>query len=817
MSSFLSRGFTAAKGLMKPGNINLNIRPLHPNPNLQSIIPETVAKEFSIVVISYDARLRRLTVATDERYRTAVETRIREYAEDSAFRDKLGNPRPEQISVVVEVFNPEQVQAALIRLYQSKQNVERIPITVKIARCVDIEVATQFRVLVTSIRGTEVSCIAEDGPGRETLTRMFDSQSFRERISESAFGESRLWNQLSPSIKFVDPGTVHKYIGEIYEVDQKASQKKIDDIAERINAGTAVKEGVIQRTIGEPEQLLSEIIGKLAEEKFSDVLIRYDFDTGEMLVRARVNGEYRDVQRLRMLNEAYKRIMVWIVTTTSGEPLIHKEHNGPLTFKKVVLPKSRRTVELATRVSYIPLTNTLHRNAECNGRVSFRILSGASNLLRLNELGYNDREYAVMLEVNNHRHGVVILVGEMGSGKSGTASALLTEQSILNPGKDIISIEQPVEYHNPYISQCELAEQENPMSKLKTVVRQGINGLFMGEINTKEMGEMAITSGMGGVFVVTTFHSTDPFTAVQRITEEPYEIVPSALSSCILAIIYQSLANKLCPTCSTHDFDWKDRLGANAKYTVNMQHLLEMLKKLKIPTTWEEAFEIACLKIGEDRWEKLSDKQKDSHRQGWDKEADGNIALAIHLSKVQLGKETLDLERWREECLEKQVLPFFVPLMAKGKTESGENCPDCVGKGKEPGIGGRTAIPEIWKPTKSEKRLIDNHASAVVLREAALKNGHCTLHRAGIDRLIRGVIGIEEYFDALGALVLEDQFPDEEASPDLDEKFHQTETNTDETGPLRTPRRGEYGASGRRTSGRSEWENGPIIDVPREG
>lgn len=761
MGSLLQR--TGAWWLRNRQGVELNTRPLYPNNKLQPIISEKTAKELHIVMVSYDARSRKLTVGTDPRHRQLVEEKFTGYARDSGFLKQLSNPSPDQIGIVVEVFNTEQVEAALKTLYpqHSSHEIDHLKPTITVARCLNPEIAALFNVMVMDVFGTTVRCLAEDGTGRDALIKLFNDQELKEKIAEVAFGNRDVGTDLVPEIKFVPKGTVERQLGEIYQLDRSAHNQRVENAAVRLNEGTQARTREEQREKGEPEELLSEILGRLAEEKCSDVKISYDFTEGCMVVRARSSGSYKDEGRYGISNEAFKRVIIWVLSRLNTEPVLRKNHDGALTFKGIRLPKSKRTIDLTTRVSYLPLVDTENRDAVCNGRLSFRILSGVSSLLRLDELGYIKVELDQVGKILNHKFGLVLMVGEMGSGKSQTATAILTDKKINNPGQDIVSLEQPVEYHNPYIDQVELGPDENPLNILRSMVRQGINGLFMGEINKKEMAEMAVSAGLGGVFVISTFHAKDAFTAVQRLVGEPFCIPRADLASCLVGVVFQGLATKLCPNCKKRDHNWKDRLKNDDRNRVSGEQLLEMMERLEIPTCWETAYQRFSEQVGETIWNKLEHSQKAALRSRFDQDSKNDLELAVRLAKKSLGEAEMPFQFWKDGMESEGMTPYFIPWIADGKLSKGEDCPECVGKGKKPGTSGRTAIPGIWVPSKYEKKLIVNGESDIALREAALGNHHCTVHRAGIERLHQGVISMEEYFAALGPLNLEDEFPDE--------------------------------------------------------
>ncbi|GAB4344667.1 MAG: type II secretion system ATPase GspE [Desulfobulbaceae bacterium] len=180
-------------------------------------------------------------------------------------------------------------------------------------------------------------------------------------------------------------------------------------------------------------------------------------------------------------------------------------------------------------------------------RVVMRLLDKSNVLLSLTELGMSDEDLETFKQLIRAPHGIILVTGPTGSGKTTTLYSAL---SILNePDKNIITIEDPVEYQIRGISQV----QVNPKidltfaNGLRTIVRQDPDIILVGEIRDLETAEIAIQSALTGHLVFSTLHTNDAASAVTRLIDMGVESF--LVSSSVNAIIAQRLVRKICGNC----------------------------------------------------------------------------------------------------------------------------------------------------------------------------------------------------------------------------------------------------------------------------
>lgn len=191
------------------------------------------------------------------------------------------------------------------------------------------------------------------------------------------------------------------------------------------------------------------------------------------------------------------------------------------------------------RVSTLPTTY--------GERVVLRLLDKTSVLLKLTDLGLTPKQYKVTDDLIHASHGIILVTGPTGSGKTTSLYAILS--TINNPDINIITIEDPVEYQIQGIGQI----QVNPKIDLtfarglRSIVRQDPDVILIGEIRDRETAEIAVQSALTGHLVFSTLHTNDSASAITRLIDIGME--PFLLSSSILAVVAQRLVRVLCNEC----------------------------------------------------------------------------------------------------------------------------------------------------------------------------------------------------------------------------------------------------------------------------
>lgn len=179
--------------------------------------------------------------------------------------------------------------------------------------------------------------------------------------------------------------------------------------------------------------------------------------------------------------------------------------------------------------------------------VVMRILDQSSISFTLDTLGFPDRELRLFEEIIRAPHGIVLVTGPTGSGKTTTLYSALN--SIYSVEKKIITIEDPVEYELDGINQIQVNTKAglNFASGLRSIVRQDPDVILIGEIRDKETADIAIQSALTGHLVFSTLHTNDAAGAVARLME--IGVDDYLLASSVICIMAQRLVRLLCDHC----------------------------------------------------------------------------------------------------------------------------------------------------------------------------------------------------------------------------------------------------------------------------
>jgi general secretion pathway protein E len=248
-------------------------------------------------------------------------------------------------------------------------------------------------------------------------------------------------------------------------------------------------------------------------------------------VRYRVDGILRDFQLLPKSAEAslVSRIKVMAALNIAEKRL---PQDG-----RIELRMGNQAFDV--RVSTLPTT--------FGERVVMRLLSKSRAMFSLPELGTNPGSLATLQRLVTSPHGIILVTGPTGSGKTTTLYAVLT--SIHKPDINIITIEDPVEYQLNGISQIQVNPKiELTFAKgLRSIVRQDPDVILIGEIRDKETADIAVQSALTGHLVFSTLHTNDSASAVTRLVDIGVE--PFLIASSLIAVVAQRLVRVLCPEC----------------------------------------------------------------------------------------------------------------------------------------------------------------------------------------------------------------------------------------------------------------------------
>jgi type II secretion system protein E len=179
--------------------------------------------------------------------------------------------------------------------------------------------------------------------------------------------------------------------------------------------------------------------------------------------------------------------------------------------------------------------------------ISIRILSRDSDLISLDRLGLDEYHLKILRRMIQKPHGIIFVTGPTGSGKSTTLYAALTEINTVD--KKIITVEDPIEYRIPGVTQVQVNAQIDLTfaTVLRTMLRQDPDIIMVGETRDSETAQAAIRAALTGHLVFSTLHTNDAAGAVSRLIDMGIE--PFLVASSVEGLIAQRLVRVLCPEC----------------------------------------------------------------------------------------------------------------------------------------------------------------------------------------------------------------------------------------------------------------------------
>jgi type II secretory ATPase GspE/PulE/Tfp pilus assembly ATPase PilB-like protein len=237
---------------------------------------------------------------------------------------------------------------------------------------------------------------------------------------------------------------------------------------------------------------------------------------------------------------------------------------------ETTLPKSLHT-PIVTRVKIMSNLNIAEQRLPQDGNIEFdfsgrtvdirsstsptfhgenvvlRILDKSNMVLGLDYLGLADGDQTALRRMTRIPHGIVLATGPTGSGKTTTLYSMLKEIDAME--KNVLTIEDPIEYRLPLIKQSQVNEQAGLtfIRAIRHYLRQDPDVILVGEVRDLETAQTAFQAAMTGHLVLSTLHTNDAASALSRLMDlgvEPY-LIPSSLR----AIIAQRLLRKICPEC----------------------------------------------------------------------------------------------------------------------------------------------------------------------------------------------------------------------------------------------------------------------------
>lgn len=335
--------------------------------------------------------------------------------------------------------------------------------------------------------------------------------------------------------RFAPPAQIVSAINTAYQQQSGQAQQLLESLDQREVlaeiAQLGEREDLLDVTGRAPViKLVNLILFEAVKGRASDVHVQPYED--RLVVRMRIDGVLCDAFDVPkgLQEEVVSRIKVL----------------GHMNIAEKRLPQDgRATVQMGDRMVDLRIASLPTSYGE---RVVLRVLDKSARLYTLAQLGMEPREMAAFRELIGLEHGMILVTGPTGSGKSTTLYAAL--QEINTKDRNVLTLEDPIEYQLEGISQTQINEKKGMTFArgLRNVLRQDPDIIMVGEIRDQETAVMAIQSALTGHLVFSTLHTNDAASAVTRLLDLGIE--PYLVASSLTAVLAQRLVRRVCPQCA---------------------------------------------------------------------------------------------------------------------------------------------------------------------------------------------------------------------------------------------------------------------------
>ena len=305
-----------------------------------------------------------------------------------------------------------------------------------------------------------------------------------------------------------------------------AANRSLDELAHELDEPQDLLDATDEAPI---IRLVNSVLFQAVRQRASDIHFE-SFERG-LVIRYRIDGVLYPVltppKHLQASIIARLKIMAGLNIAEKRLP-----QDG-----RFAIRTSGKDVDL--RVSVLPTSH--------GERVVLRLLEKENRLLNLSEMGFSKERLAVIHQLIQLAHGIILVTGPTGSGKTTTLYAALSH--INAPDKNIITVEDPVEYQLVGIGQMQVNPKINLSfaAGLRSILRQDPDVIMIGEIRDRETAEIAIHASLTGHLVFSTLHTNDAASAATRLIDMGIE--PFLVASSVVAVLAQRLLRRICPDC----------------------------------------------------------------------------------------------------------------------------------------------------------------------------------------------------------------------------------------------------------------------------
>ena len=327
---------------------------------------------------------------------------------------------------------------------------------------------------------------------------------------------------------------VEKAIKKYYGVGADAIEKMMEDGRYSVDDDLGTMAKIDVNEMGEEASIVrfvNQIIAEADHQGATDIHI--EPQETELRIRYRIDGMLHKVDVPPQLNRLKSAIISRIKVMAN---LDIAEKRLPMD-GRIGIRIGGQDIDI--RVSTMP--------AAWGESISLRLLAKSGSFVKMSDLGFNDRDFAVVDKIIHRPNGIFLVTGPTGSGKSTSLYSFLHEVNKIDVR--IMTAEDPIEYHMAGINQVQMqADIGMTFARaLRAFLRQDPDIIMVGEIRDRETAEIAINASLTGHMVFSTLHTNDAAGAFPRLIDMGVE--PFLIASAVAGVMGQRLCRRLCPNC----------------------------------------------------------------------------------------------------------------------------------------------------------------------------------------------------------------------------------------------------------------------------
>ena len=276
-------------------------------------------------------------------------------------------------------------------------------------------------------------------------------------------------------------------------------------------------------------EIVNEIITDAVNHDASD--IHFDPYPDNLHIRIRIDGELVDYA---IAPDSVKKNLLTRVKIMAGMNITETRLPQDGAIKQNI-----NGIDLDLRVSSLPILD--------GEKVVIRILDYSMSTAGLENLGFSEENFQKLTKIVHNPHGIILVAGATGSGKSTTVYAML--QKLNTPNRNVITVEDPVEMKIEGVNQVQTMSEIGLTfsNTLRSILRQDPDIIMIGEIRDDETARIAVRASITGHLVLSTIHTNNSLNTIERLTD--MEVERYLLGAALTGIVSQRLCKSLCPHC----------------------------------------------------------------------------------------------------------------------------------------------------------------------------------------------------------------------------------------------------------------------------